>query len=99
MKTAPTPTQKEAQREHIKRRVAICLRWEQWLNNSGEPNPDSRLDLLMTLDFADKDCGIDFDKLLASDDFTFVHDMSGMLHHMNRSTCKLENCFLPRCSR
>ena len=44
-------------------------------------------------------CALDFEKLLAADDFTFFHDVGGIVKNMNRSTGKLNNCFLPRCAK
>jgi len=44
-------------------------------------------------------CPLDLDKLLSFDDFDFVHDISGIQYHINRTTGELGNCFLPRCAR
>lgn len=41
---------------------------------------------------------LDLDKLLGADDFNFSHDVFGIARHINRSTGKLENFFVPRCS-
>lgn len=46
----------------------------------------------------EKNVRMNFDKLLAADNFNFNHDVYGIIRHMNRKTAKLENCFLPRCS-
>lgn len=35
---------------------------------------------------------------LSADDFNFMHDLGGIDRNMNRTTGKLENCFLPRFS-
>ena len=37
-------------------------------------------------------------ELLDADDFNFSHDVFGIRRHINRTTGKLENCFLPRYS-
>lgn len=37
--------------------------------------------------------------LLEADDFNFGHDISGIDHHINRNTGKLENHFRPRFSQ
>jgi hypothetical protein len=37
--------------------------------------------------------------LLAADDFNLLHDVSGISHHLNRDTGKLEGFFSPRFSR
>lgn len=39
------------------------------------------------------------DDLLAADDFNLAHDVGGIRRHINRTTGKLENCFVPRFSR
>jgi hypothetical protein len=41
---------------------------------------------------------LDLNKLLNADDFNFAHDVFGILHHINRETGQLQNCFVPRCS-
>lgn len=45
------------------------------------------------------DCKLDLKKLLGFDDFNFAHDVFGINRHINRGNGKLQNCFLPRCSR
>lgn len=42
-------------------------------------------------------CPMNFEKLLAADDFNFIHDASGICRHLNRENGKLEGNFLPRC--
>lgn len=42
---------------------------------------------------------IDFVKLRGFDDFNFVHDVGGIIRHMDRETGKLTHCFMPRCAR
>ena len=42
---------------------------------------------------------IDLDKLLKFDRFNFARDIVGICNNINRRTGKLDNCFLPRCSR
>jgi hypothetical protein len=42
---------------------------------------------------------LDFDALLAFDDFSFFHDINGIANNLNRRTGQLENCFLPRCAK
>lgn len=44
-------------------------------------------------------CPLDLDKLLASLDFDFNHDMAGIARHLDRETGKLGGFFLPRCTR
>jgi hypothetical protein len=44
------------------------------------------------------DVKLDLGKLLNFDDFNFDHDILGIMRHIDRSTGKLQDCFLPRCS-
>lgn len=37
--------------------------------------------------------------LLKADDFNLLHDVSGISHHLNRETGKLEDHFIPRFTR
>lgn len=58
------------------------------------------LDVTMTLDAVNSNgTPIDFQKLLASYDFSFVHDMAGMEKHIDKNTGKLTGFFLPRSAR
>lgn len=41
-------------------------------------------------------CPLKLTELLAADDGNFAHDVFGIRRHLNRSTGKLEDCFLPR---
>ncbi len=61
-----------------------------------------RINLIMDLTAADGVNGnshLDWDRLLAADDFNFMHDLSGICRHMNRETGELGNCFVPRFTR
>jgi hypothetical protein len=63
-------------------------------------NPKDRLSFEMDIDAAHSNgTPLDFDKLLAFDDFNFWHDINGIQRHINRETGKIENCFSPRCSK
>ncbi len=42
---------------------------------------------------------LDFAKLLAFDDFNFLHDVLGIADHINRNDGRLTGHFLPRCAR
>ncbi len=44
-------------------------------------------------------CPMDFKKLAEADDFNLMHDVVGIMNCIDRSTGKLTNCFLPRCSK
>ncbi len=52
----------------------------------------------MDLCAAHADVGLDLKKLFQANDFDFMHDIAGIANNMNRDTCELENCFLPRCA-
>lgn len=41
-------------------------------------------------------CKMDFKRLLAADGLNFVHDIAGIARHIDRTTGKLGDCFLPR---
>lgn len=41
-------------------------------------------------------CPLRLSELLKADKFNFCHDIFGIRGHLNRTTGKLENCFLPR---
>ena len=60
-----------------------------------------RLTCVMDLEAASASCKppLDLSALFEFDDSNFIHDITGIARHMNRSTGQLENCFLPRCSR
>lgn len=61
---------------------------------------ENRLSLTMDLSACHANgCPLDLEKLLAFDDFNFYHDIWGIRRHLNRTTGKLENCFLPRCAK
>ena len=59
----------------------------------------TKLDIVMDIDHADMDVGLDLEAMLYADDHNFLHDVLGIIRHMNRTTGKLENCFLPRYSK
>lgn len=44
-------------------------------------------------------CPLDFDKLLTASDPDFAHDVFGISRHIDRTTGKLKDHFLPRCSK
>jgi len=53
--------------------------------------------LMMDMAAVHKNCTeIDFVELLAAEDGDFTHDILGIQQHINRSTGKLEDDFLPR---
>lgn len=44
-------------------------------------------------------CKLDLIKFLSFDDFNLMHDVIGIMNHIDRTTGKLTKCFLPRCSK
>jgi hypothetical protein len=41
-------------------------------------------------------CPMDFERMLAADDFNFTHDYCGIARYIDRETGQLTECFLPR---
>lgn len=78
--------------------LKIAKRYESTCRKAGV-KPVKRMDTMMTLHFANLDDLLDYERLLSFPDFDFMHDVIGMLRHMDRSTCKLVGFFSPRCSR
>ncbi len=75
----------------------ICDRAEKMRIVAASVDPrNKRLNLMMDIDNAHKDVGINLVGLLEADDLNFAHDVIGIQAHMNRSTGKLEDCFVPR---
>ena len=71
--------------------VKICERAEAMDISAGE-----RFTLIMDLENAHKDVGLNLTGLLEADDLNFAHDIIGIQNHMNRRTGKLEDFFVPR---
>jgi hypothetical protein len=43
-------------------------------------------------------CPLDLEKLAEAPEFDFRHDVFGIRRHLDRSTGKLGDCFIPRCA-
>ena len=41
-------------------------------------------------------CPLKLNDLLEADEFNFAHDTIGILHHIDRETGQLTDCFVPR---
>ncbi len=52
--------------------------------------------IVMDLDAAHASIGLRLPELLEASDADFSHDLSGIAHHLNRTTGQLEHCFVPR---
>jgi hypothetical protein len=80
----------------VDRHEALCQRaGNQFLG-------DERLSLTMDLCTANGVNGnrpLDLERLYAADDFNFAHDIVGIQNHMDRTTGKISNRFLPRFTR
>lgn len=64
---------------------------------NGQALPNDRLQLTMDLCACHLNgCPLKLAELLQADDFNFAHDVWGIRRHMNRTTGKLADCFLPR---
>jgi len=44
-------------------------------------------------------CPLDFERLLAADDFNLLHDVCGIARHIDHGTGELMDCFRPRFAR
>jgi len=57
----------------------------------------TRLDVSMDLTACHLNgCPLDLDGLLNAERFDFVHDVTGICRHIDRTTGELRDCFLPR---
>lgn len=55
-----------------------------------------KLSLMMDLECANEEFNLRLDEFLKADDFNFSHDISGIQHHIDRSTKTFKDCFIPR---
>lgn len=60
------------------------------------PDADDKLTWLMDISFGHDSCPLKLAELLEAGDSDFAHDVFGIRRHMNRETCQLGDCFLPR---
>ena len=59
-----------------------------------------KIDFMMDLDATNSNgCKLDLLKLATFPDFDMMHDVCGIMNHIDRRTGKLKDCFLPRCAR
>lgn len=55
------------------------------------------LDATMDIDACHNNgCPLKLHELLEADDFNFAHDAFGIRRHIDRTTGKLQDCFVPR---
>lgn len=77
--------------------VKICERYESKPERTGRGY--RRQNLLMDLTACHGNgTPLDLDKLLAADEFNFLHDVEGISRKIDRDTGRLTDCFLPRCA-
>ena len=56
-----------------------------------------KIDVLMDIEATHNNgCPLRLSDLWAADNFNFFHDIFGIRRHLNRTTKKLEDCFVPR---
>ena len=55
-----------------------------------------QLSMIMDLTFTHVNTPLRLNDLLIADDLNFNHDIIGICNNLNRSTKKLNNCFIPR---
>lgn len=53
-------------------------------------------DLIMYIDAAHKDVGLDLDAMLAGRDCDLIHDLVGIMDNLNKATGKIEGTWMPR---
>lgn len=55
-----------------------------------------QMDAFMDVAYCHEHCPLKLAELADADDGNFGHDVFGIRRHFNRTTLKLEDCFLPR---
>ena len=56
----------------------------------------SMFDMILDLNCVNDRTPLRLNDLLTADDLNFNHDIIGICNNLNRSTKKLDNCFVPR---
>lgn len=89
----------------------MALKWNTSIENYNilkkivERLKDKQFDLTISDSIMDleachaNDMELDFQMLLDFDLCDFLHDIYGISYHIDRSTGKLQNCFVPRCAK
>ena len=87
-----TPTEMKIIRKIVKRAQKL------YKKHDGLPydTMDAEMDISAT---HSNGCPLDLEKLLAFDDFNFMHDITGIRNCISRKTGKLTKCFLPRSAK
>jgi len=85
-------------KEVMKVEAAIAKRASSMATQAGFTYPI--LDATMDIDAChNNDCQLKLYELLEADDFNFAYDVFGIRANIDRTTGKLQNCFLPRYSQ
>ena len=61
--------------------------------------PSNKLSLTMDIEAAHMTNPLRLEDLLNADEYSFYHDIAGILYHINRKTGELDDHFLPRDSK
>lgn len=83
---------------NIERAAQAAERFETMTDAKSNPRYQ-RINLVMDLTAADGENGnlpLDWERLLAADDFNFLHDIGGISRHIDRETGELGGYFVPR---
>jgi hypothetical protein len=60
-------------------------------------NPSlDKLDILISLEKCHEFCPLDLQRFAKAEPFHMIHNVLGILRHLNHETGLLENCFVPR---
>lgn len=79
--------------------TAILDRYERLVPRRARPKSYDRLNLRMDLIACHLNgTPLDLDRLQGAEDFTFLHDLSGIAQNIDRQTGKIANHFHPRCA-
>lgn len=77
----------------------VCARYESLALEHGFKPYDDRMSRVMDLSAVHSNGNpMDFEKLLAAPEFDFIHDIDGIMRHLDRRTGALQGFFSPRCS-
>ncbi len=57
---------------------------------------DDKITHMLDIENANKEFSLRLEEWLEADDFNFAHDWFGIREHIDRRTCKMSNCFVPR---
>lgn len=69
------------------------------LHKKNTGNALDKMSLHMDISAANVGCPLDLTKLFKADNFNFVHDVYGIMNHIDRKTGKLTRSFLPRTAK